>query len=47
MKVFVSSQAVDNEAAASLIRVLRGAGVDVEHSPRNPMDGPDARWRGW
>jgi hypothetical protein len=45
--VFVSSQAVDRWPAQALIRALRNAGCDVEHSPSNPADGNDARWATW
>jgi hypothetical protein len=47
MRVFVSCQAVDRKPAQDLIFALREAGVDVEHSPRNPLDGADARWKDW
>jgi TIR domain len=47
MRVFVSCQAVDRKPAGDLIRELRMAGIEVEHSPRNPLDGNDPRWEGW
>ena len=47
MNIFVSSQSVDGARAASLIERLRLAKVTIEHSPRNPIDGDDPRWRGW
>jgi hypothetical protein len=47
MNIFVSSQSVDAPQAASLIEGLRRARVSIEHSPRNPMDGDDPRWRDW
>jgi hypothetical protein len=47
MMVFVSSQSVDTAPASLLIDGLRGAGAAVEHSPRNPSDGHDPRWKNW
>ena len=47
MRVFVSSQVVDRWPARALIAALRQAGVEVEHSPRNPLDGEDPRWKNW
>jgi hypothetical protein len=47
MRVFVSSQIVDRWPAGDLIQALRRVGVGVEHSPRNPRDGKDSRWRNW
>ena len=47
MRVFVSCQAVDGDSCSRLIRALRSAGVDVDHSPKNPADGHDPRWTGW
>ena len=47
MNILVSSQSVDAAQAASLIAGLRRAHVDANHSPRNPMDGDDPRWRDW
>ena len=47
MNIFVSSQSVDSAHVASLIDGLRQAHVTIEHSPRNPIDADDPRWRGW
>src|SRR3954469_18990841 len=47
MRVFVSSQGVDRWPARELITALRQASVEVEHSPRNPLDGEDPRWSDW
>ena len=47
MRIFVSSQVVDRWPARDLIAALRQAGVEVEHSPRNPLDGEDPRWKDW
>src|SRR6266446_3060976 len=47
MRVFVSSQVVDRWPARDLIAALRQARVEVEHSPRNPLDGEDPRWTNW
>jgi hypothetical protein len=45
--IFISSESVDGPPASLLIAALRRAGVAVEHSPRNPSDGPDPRWSDW
>jgi hypothetical protein len=45
--VFISSQAIDRNPARTLIEVLRSLGLPLEVSPRNPLDGPDARWVDW
>lgn len=47
MNVFVSSQRVDLPLVQSFLRQLQLAGVAVECSPRNPLDGTDCRWNGW
>ena len=47
MNVFVSSQSVDAAQASSLIDGLLRAHVEIEHSPRNPLDGDDPRWENW
>ena len=47
MRVFVSSQVVDRWPARDLIVALRQAGFEVEHSPSNPLDREDLRWRNW
>lgn len=47
MRVFVSSQAADQRPARDLITGLRDAGVEVEHSPSNPLDRTDPRWTTW
>jgi hypothetical protein len=46
-RVFVSSQAVDQWPAAQLIACLNKLGVSLEHSPSNPRDKPDQRWKDW
>jgi hypothetical protein len=46
-RIFISSDLVDHPPASLLIDGLRRAGALVEHSPRNPHDGPDSRWPGW
>jgi hypothetical protein len=45
--VFVSSHAVSHKPANGLIRGLQRAGVEVGHSPLNPLDGIDPRWEHW
>jgi hypothetical protein len=47
MRVFVSSQVVDRWPARELIAGLRQAGLEVEHSPSNPLDSQDPRWANW
>jgi hypothetical protein len=47
MAIFVSSQAVDEAPASTLIAGLRSAGVVVEHSPSNPEHRDDGRWSDW
>ena len=47
MRIFVSSQIVDRWPARDLIAALRLVGVEVEHSPSNPLDREDARWEDW
>lgn len=44
MKIFVSSQRIDEPHTTALISKLRGAGFQVVHSPKNPLDGDDERW---
>ena len=45
--IFISSQDVDNDPAKSLIERLRQEGFSVEHSPRNPLERNDSRWKNW
>jgi hypothetical protein len=47
VRVFLSSQAVDRDPARALADALQAAGVSVEHSPGNPIDGLDDRWSDW
>lgn len=47
MNVFVSSQRIDSVNAQRLLERLMAAELPVVHSPRNPIDGDDPRWRGW
>jgi hypothetical protein len=47
MNVFVSSQRIDSPNAQRLLRRLTAAGLAVDHSPRNPLDADDPRWRDW
>jgi len=47
MRVFVSSQVIDRWPARDLIAALRVAGAEVEHSPSNPLDREDVRWKDW
>lgn len=47
MRIFVSSENVDQPPARLLVERLRQEGWAVDHSPRNPAEGPDPRWRGW
>jgi hypothetical protein len=35
------------QTANGLIRGLQRAGVEVGHSPLNPLDGIDPRWEHW
>jgi len=45
--IFVSSCRIDDPHATALIERLRSESFIVLHSPRNPSDGDDARWRNW
>lgn len=45
--IFTSSCRIDAPPAASLVDRLREESFCVVHSPRNPSDGEDARWRNW
>ena len=45
--VFVSACRIDEAHAAALIERLRAESFSVSHSPRNPSDGEDVRWRNW
>lgn len=45
--IFVSCESVDSKFAKSLIEGLRSNGINVYHSPRNPLDGEDLRWHSW
>lgn len=45
--IFVSTYFSDRGVAVELIRRLREVGVAVEHSPLNPSEGSDDRWRDW
>lgn len=46
-RVFVSSCRIDAPNAATLIGRLRAEDFFIMHSPRNPSDGRDERWRTW
>jgi hypothetical protein len=46
-RIFVSSCRIDGFHAAALIKRLRDESFTVLHSPRNPADGEDHRWRDW
>src|SRR5947209_16595726 len=46
-RVFVSSCRIDAPNAAAFISRLRSEDFFVMHSPRNPSDGKDERWRTW
>ena len=45
--IFVSCQSIDSEYTSILVRKLREEGFHVNHSPQNPLDGYDPRWRDW
>lgn len=45
--IFLSSQRVDSKYTSKLVRKLREEGFHVTHSPQNPLDGDDRRWRDW
>jgi hypothetical protein len=45
--VFLSSQALDRAPARALAEALHSAGVGLECSPTNPVDGEDSRWANW
>ena len=45
--VFVSSERIDEPCCQALIQALQNAGFVVSHSPRNPLDGGDPRWKDW
>ncbi|MEK7951589.1 hypothetical protein [Luteolibacter soli] len=47
LRVFISSQAVDRSPASALISSLRHLGLQVEHSPSNPLHADDPRWDTW
>lgn len=47
MRVFLSSHAIDSENAQALVRAIRAADIEVEHSPRNPIDGHGPIWSDW
>ena len=47
MRVFISSQAIDDENAQEFVHAIRAEGIAVEHSPRNPIHGQDPRWTEW
>lgn len=46
-RIFVSSCRIDEPQTAALIERLYTESFSVLHSPRNPLDGEDARWRDW
>ncbi len=46
-QIFVSSCRIDESRTAALIERLRNESFSVLHSPRNPLDGEDARWHDW
>ena len=46
-RVFVSSCRINGHHAAALIERLRGEAFTALHSPHNPADGEDHRWRDW
>jgi hypothetical protein len=45
--IFISSCRIDAPPATFLVDRLREESFTVMHSPRNPSDGEDARWRNW
>jgi len=47
MRVFLSTQAIDDENSQAMLRAIRAANLGVEHSPRNPVHGDDSRWSDW
>jgi hypothetical protein len=48
VKVFVSSENTKDPRVARIIDQLRRApGIEVDHSPLNPLVGNDPRWQGW
>jgi len=48
VKVFVSSENTRDHRVARIIDELRKApGIEVDHSPLNPLVGNDPRWQGW
>jgi hypothetical protein len=47
MLIFVSAEDVDHPLARGMIDRLAANGWDLDHSPRNPASGDDARWTTW
>jgi lipoate-protein ligase A len=47
LRVFISSQAVDSKNVQDIIHAIRSTGIEVEHSPRNPIHGEYPRWTDW
>lgn len=45
--IFVSCQSVDSKNPQALIAGLRGRGIEVDHSPSNPINKSDDRWKTW
>jgi hypothetical protein len=45
--IFVSSCRIDEPHTTALVSRLRHESFSVLHSPRNPLDGADARWHDW
>ena len=45
--IFVSAYSIDKPPASTLIAALRLKGIAVEHSPRNPDDRADLKWKDW
>lgn len=48
VKVFVSTENTKDPRVERIIDELRKSpGIEVEHSPLNPLAGDDPRWQGW
>ncbi|CAK0778495.1 hypothetical protein CCP4SC76_6610001 [Gammaproteobacteria bacterium] len=45
--LFLSTEDIDDPLAMRILEALVAADWSVEHSPRNPGRGPDARWSDW
>jgi hypothetical protein len=45
MIIFISSQRIDDPQTSFLIKRLCEVGINIYHSPRNPLDGEDEKWK--